>query len=137
MQSGFITNKGPFRHRAAIHFVDSLHPGKYPPTWFCQVFITHSAVPFMDRPLRQFIQTRLSPGRITGVYVITGGLWIILSSFWASTHTAAHEHFLHLEIVKGLSFVAFTSVLLWFLCRSWSRQIRNVCDEFTHLDLGH
>lgn len=77
----------------------------------------------MNRTLQKLPRTRLSSARIIAIYVIVGGLWIILSSRWASVQAAEPEFFLHLEIAKGLLYIACTAALLWFLCRSWLRQL--------------
>lgn len=82
----------------------------------------------MNRPLQKLPRTHLSPLRITAIYVIVGGLWIILSSRWASAHAAEPGFFLQLEIVKGLLYIALTAALLWFLCRSWSRQLKKTAE---------
>ena len=75
------------------------------------------------------LKTRLSPARIAGVYALVGGLWIILSSAWAAKQTAAPDALLYFEIGKGLFYVAFTSAMLWWLCRSWSRQVEKAVAE--------
>jgi PAS domain S-box-containing protein len=82
----------------------------------------------MNRSSQKLPRTHLSPLRITAIYVIFGGLWIILSSQWASSQAAAPESFLHLEIVKGLLYIVLTAALLWFLCRSWSRQLKKAAE---------
>ena len=82
----------------------------------------------MNRSSQKPPRAHLSPLRITAIYAIVGGLWIIFGSRWASSQAAAPESFLHLEIVKGLLYIALTAVLLWFLCRSWSRQLKKTAE---------
>lgn len=78
--------------------------------------------------LCQSLNTRLSSARIAGIYLIVGGLWIILSSYWASSRATAPDQFLTYEIAKGLTYVIFTGAMLWFLCRSWSNQIKEAVE---------
>lgn len=65
----------------------------------------------------------LSPARITAIYVIVGSLWIVLTSFWADQYFQIPNNYSYFETSKGLIYVALTALLLWWLCRSWSRQI--------------
>lgn len=83
----------------------------------------------MSRSLQKNLKTKLTPARITAIYVLVGGLWIILSSYWALSQSAAPQELLHFEIGKGLFYVAFTAGLLWWLCRSWVRQITHAVAE--------
>ena len=86
----------------------------------------------MKHSLQNSLKTSLSPARITAIYVLIGGLWIVLSSVWASSQagaSSASEKLLFLELAKGLTFIAVTAALLWGLCRSWSSQIINALTE--------
>lgn len=51
-----------------------------------------------------------------------GSVWIVLSSLWLSLRNPGSSAILSAEVFKGLGFVTVTAIIVWFLCRSWSRQ---------------
>jgi PAS domain S-box-containing protein len=64
------------------------------------------------------------------IYAAAGAVWIVFSSVWVSVQARpSPETFLYLELLKGLLFIAFTSALLWGLCRFWSRQINHAIED--------
>ncbi|MFW5873927.1 MAG: ATP-binding protein [Verrucomicrobiota bacterium] len=67
--------------------------------------------------------TRLSPAKIVTIYGIAGVVWILTTGIWALEKARASKDIFLIETGKGLFFVAATATLLWFLCRSWSKQM--------------
>ncbi|TVP79300.1 MAG: PAS domain S-box protein [Puniceicoccaceae bacterium] len=68
-------------------------------------------------------KTKFSSWRIAFVYSLVASIWILVSGLLVGRLSAGFEELLYYELTKGLLFVFATTVLLYFLCRSWSQQI--------------
>jgi len=86
----------------------------------------------MPRRVSEIPNTKLTAGRIALIYFILGAAWILLSSGWLTRIASAPESLVLFETFKGLGFVLVTALLLWFLCRSWSRQIAEALARYRH-----
>lgn len=84
----------------------------------------------MPQHIAQVLQTRLTPIRIVLIYFLVGSAWIILSALWLLQQNEGAEPVIAIEALKGMSFILVTTVLLWFLCRSWSKQVRSALTKF-------
>ena len=76
----------------------------------------------MPQGLSQTLKTGLTANRIVFIYFAVGSAWIVLSSFLLSGQASDADAIIAVEAVKGLGYILVTTVLLWILCRSWSRQ---------------
>jgi diguanylate cyclase (GGDEF)-like protein/PAS domain S-box-containing protein len=74
-------------------------------------------MPLSHRP--QAAPIRITPLRIALVYAVLATLWIMLSGFWVATSTTDAATQNRFELLKGLTFVAITSVTLYLLLRRW------------------
>lgn len=77
----------------------------------------------MSHLLAKNRNTRLTAKKIVLIYFAVGSAWILCSSLWLSQWNPEPSAILSVEVFKGLGFVIATAILLWFLCRSWSRQV--------------
>lgn len=62
--------------------------------------------------------------RITIIYLIIGGAWIIFSDKFLLTITGDHEQLTQLQTYKGWFYVAATSALLFFLVKNHLKRLR-------------
>jgi signal transduction histidine kinase len=76
----------------------------------------------MPQGLSQTLKTGLTANRIVFIYFAVGSARIVLSSFLLSGQASDADAIIAVEAVKGLGYILVTTVLLWILCRSWSRQ---------------
>ncbi|WP_407310328.1 PAS domain-containing protein [Desulfosporosinus sp. SB140] len=58
---------------------------------------------------------RVTPIRMTSLYALLGGLWILFSDRVLGFFVQDHELFIQLSVVKGWLYFVVTSVLLYFL----------------------
>ena len=62
---------------------------------------------------------RLTSARVTLLYAVFAALWIVASGHLLNLATADPVLLARFELVKGLAFVAVTSILLYLLLRFW------------------
>jgi PAS domain S-box-containing protein len=84
----------------------------------------------MAKPMSESLKTRLTIGRIVFIYFLVGATWIIASSLWLSNQNDDAALIIMIEALKGLGYVVVTTILLWFLCRSWSRQVTKALEKY-------
>lgn len=84
----------------------------------------------MSSPAESLRPTRLSPFRIALIYFLLGSLWILLSDTLLSKAFNGAGPVLYWEIAKGLGFILVTALLLWWLCHSWYREVRDNYGKF-------
>lgn len=80
----------------------------------------------------QIFKTKLTVNRITLIYFIVGSAWIILTGMWLTRQDAESEKVIVFEVFKGLGYVLITTLLLWYLCRSWSHQVAEAVSKYEH-----
>jgi PAS domain S-box-containing protein len=68
--------------------------------------------------------TRLSPGRIVLLYAAVASAWILGSAYLLSVTVDDPARLGLFEALKGLGFVAVTTLLLYLLLSSWYREVR-------------
>ncbi len=92
-----------------------------------------SFYPFVPvRPDSQIPKTSLTINRVVLIYFFVGSAWIILSSLWLSRQAEDTQLILAIEALKGMGYVLATTVLLWILCRFWSRQVTEALSKLKH-----
>lgn len=74
--------------------------------------------------------------RIVVIYILVGGIWIVVSDRVVRQFSASVEQAATLETIKGLGFVALTSILIFLLLwREFSARQR-VEDDLRELNMG-
>jgi len=90
---------------------------------------------FADRAVQEEVgpvRLRLSPSRITAIYLFTGALWILFSDQLLTTLTDDPSLLTRLEIYKGWFYVLATAGLLHVLIRHADAQLDRRVEERTH-----
>jgi signal transduction histidine kinase len=87
-----------------------------------------SAIQEEARPVKR----RLSPSRITAIYLVTGALWILFSDQLLATLTDDPSLLTRLETFKGWFYVLATAGLLYVLIRHADAQLERRVEERTH-----
>ncbi len=70
---------------------------------------------------------------ITAIYLLTRGLWILLSDSLLARITATHEAFLTLSIYKGWGYVLATGGMLYLLIQNNNRALRKAAQNYSLL----
>jgi signal transduction histidine kinase len=78
------------------------------------------------------VKRRLSPARITAIYLVTGALWILLSDQLLATLTDDPSLLTRLETFKGWFYVLATAGLLYVLIRRSDAGLERRVKERTH-----
>jgi signal transduction histidine kinase len=89
---------------------------------------------FPDRALQEDakpVERRLSPSRITAIYLIVGALWILLSDQALATLTDDPSVLTRLETYKGWFYVLVTAGLLYALIRRAEEALERRVEERT------
>jgi signal transduction histidine kinase len=90
---------------------------------------------FLDRAFREDakpVERRLSPSRITTIYLITGALWILLSGRLLAAMVADPVALARLETIKGWFYVLVTAGLLHALIRRSDEALERLVEARTH-----
>ncbi|MEW6406781.1 MAG: GAF domain-containing protein, partial [Chloroflexota bacterium] len=70
---------------------------------------------------------------ITAIYLLTGGLWILLSDSLLARMTTTHEAFMTLSIYKGWGYVLATGGMLYLLIQRNNHILRNAGKNYSLL----